>query len=47
MEVMGVRHYIEEYKKNGKLRAWIHKNFKLGTLEGKDVLNTLIHWLTL
>lgn len=47
MKLWVLRHYILEYRKNGNLRAWIHKNFKLEALEGKDVLNALIHWLTL
>lgn len=29
-KVMVVRYYITEYKKNGNLRAWVHRNFKLG-----------------
>lgn len=37
-KAMVVTYYITEYKKNGNLRAWIHKNFKRKVLEGKVYL---------
>lgn len=46
-EVMGVKTLYIRIQEKWELRAWIHKNFKLEALEGKDVLNALIHWLTL